>query len=32
VVTSTPAELTAYLKFEMAKWGEVISDANIKAE
>jgi tripartite-type tricarboxylate transporter receptor subunit TctC len=30
--TSTPAELTAYLKSEMAKWGTVIKDANIKAE
>ena len=32
VVTSTPAELTAYVKFEMEKWGTVIKDANIKAE
>jgi tripartite-type tricarboxylate transporter receptor subunit TctC len=30
--TSTPAELTAYLKSEMSKWGAVIKDANIKAE
>ena len=32
VATSTPAELAAYLKSEMAKWGAVIKDANIKAE
>ena len=32
VATSTPAELTAYLKSEMAKWGAVIKDANIKPE
>jgi tripartite-type tricarboxylate transporter receptor subunit TctC len=32
VATSTPAELTAYLKSEMEKWGAVIKDANIKVE
>jgi tripartite-type tricarboxylate transporter receptor subunit TctC len=31
-VSSTPAELTAYLKSEMEKWGRVARDANIKAE
>jgi tripartite-type tricarboxylate transporter receptor subunit TctC len=31
-VTSTPAELTAFLKSDMEKWGPVIRDANIKAE
>jgi tripartite-type tricarboxylate transporter receptor subunit TctC len=31
-VTSTPAELTAYLRSDMEKWGLVIRDANIKAE
>src|SRR5262249_41257738 len=31
-VTCTPAELTAYLKSEMVKWGAVIKEANIKAE
>ena len=32
VVTSTPAELSAYLKSEMQKWGALIKEANIKAE
>jgi len=32
VATSTPEELGTYLKSEMAKWGAVIKDANIKAE
>jgi tripartite-type tricarboxylate transporter receptor subunit TctC len=32
VVTSTPAEATAYLKSEMEKWSQVIKGANIKAE
>ena len=31
-VSSTPAEATAYLKDQMAKWGAVIKDANIKLE
>jgi len=31
-VASTPAQLAAYLKSEMKKWGAVIKDANIKAE
>jgi tripartite-type tricarboxylate transporter receptor subunit TctC len=31
-VTSTPAEAAAYLKGQMAKWGAVIKDANIKLE
>ena len=31
-VASTPAQLAAYLKSEMKKWGVVIKDANIKAE
>jgi tripartite-type tricarboxylate transporter receptor subunit TctC len=31
-VSSTPAEATAYLKGQMAKWGAVIKDANIKLE
>jgi tripartite-type tricarboxylate transporter receptor subunit TctC len=30
--TSTPAELAVYLKTEMAKWGAVIREANIKLE
>jgi len=30
IVTSTPAEVTTYLKDQMNKWGEVIKDANIK--
>lgn len=29
-VSSTPAEAKAYLKGQMAKWGKVIKDANIK--
>jgi tripartite-type tricarboxylate transporter receptor subunit TctC len=32
VMTSTPAELSAFLKQEMDKWGPVIRDANINAE
>jgi tripartite-type tricarboxylate transporter receptor subunit TctC len=32
VAISTPEELAAYLKSEMAKWGAVIKDANIKPE
>jgi tripartite-type tricarboxylate transporter receptor subunit TctC len=32
IVSSTPAEATAYLKGQMAKWGAVIKDANIKLE
>ena len=31
MVTSTPADLTAYLKSEMERWGSVIKGANIKA-
>ena len=31
-VSSTPAKATAYLKGQMAKWGAVIKDANIKLE
>jgi len=30
--TSTPAELTAFLKTEIAKWAKVIKAAGIKAE
>jgi tripartite-type tricarboxylate transporter receptor subunit TctC len=30
--TSTPEEFTAYMKFELKKWGEVVKMANIKAE
>jgi hypothetical protein len=29
-VSSTPAELTAYLKSELEQWGLVIKDANIE--
>jgi tripartite-type tricarboxylate transporter receptor subunit TctC len=32
IVTSTPAQLTAYLKSEMAKWGAVIREENIKLD
>jgi tripartite-type tricarboxylate transporter receptor subunit TctC len=32
VTTSTPAELTAYLKSEMGKWGAIIKEAGIKAD
>ena len=32
VVTSTPAELAAHLKSEMAKWGTVIKEVGIKAD
>ena len=31
-VTSTPAELAAHLKAEMAKWGAVIKEVGIKAD
>ena len=31
-VSSTTAKATAYLKGQMAKWGAVIKDANIKLE
>jgi tripartite-type tricarboxylate transporter receptor subunit TctC len=31
-VSSSPAEATAYLKGQMAKWGAVIKEANIKLE
>ncbi len=30
--TSPPEGVTAYLKAQMAKWGEIIRDANIKLE
>jgi tripartite-type tricarboxylate transporter receptor subunit TctC len=30
--TGTPAQLTAFLKDEIAKWGKVIKAAGIKAE
>jgi tripartite-type tricarboxylate transporter receptor subunit TctC len=30
--TSTPAQLTAFLKEEIAKWGKVIKAAGIKAD
>jgi tripartite-type tricarboxylate transporter receptor subunit TctC len=29
--SSSPAEFDAYIKSEMAKWGQVIRDANIEA-
>jgi len=32
VVGSTPDQLAAYLKSELAKWGPVIKDAGIKVE
>ena len=32
VVTSTPAELTAYLKSEMEKWSAIIKEAGIRAD
>ncbi len=32
IVTSTPEEVTSYLKAQMAKWGAIIKDANIKLE
>jgi tripartite-type tricarboxylate transporter receptor subunit TctC len=32
VVGSTPAELAAFLKSEIAKWAEVVKTANIKAD
>jgi tripartite-type tricarboxylate transporter receptor subunit TctC len=32
IVSSTPAEVTTYLKDQMAKWGAVIKQANIKLE
>jgi tripartite-type tricarboxylate transporter receptor subunit TctC len=32
VVTSTPAELAAHLKSEMAKWGTIIKEVGIKAD
>ena len=31
VVGNTPAEFAALIKAEIAKWGKVIKDANIKA-
>jgi len=31
-VTSTPEEFSAYIKREIAKWGEVIRKAGLKAE
>ena len=31
IVTSTPEEVTAYLKGQMAQWSAIIKDANIKA-
>jgi tripartite-type tricarboxylate transporter receptor subunit TctC len=32
VVASTPEEFSALLKSEVAKWGKVVKDANIKIE
>jgi tripartite-type tricarboxylate transporter receptor subunit TctC len=32
VVGSTPDQLAAYLKSELAKWGPVIREAGIKVE
>jgi tripartite-type tricarboxylate transporter receptor subunit TctC len=32
LVTSTPAEVTSYLKAQMAKWSAIIKEANIKVE
>jgi hypothetical protein len=32
VHASTPAELTAFMRGELDKWGAVIKAANIKAE
>jgi len=32
VMTSTPEEFAAYLKREIAKWGEVIRKANLRAD
>ena len=32
VIGSTPDEFTAYLRSEMAKWGRVIREANIRAD
>ena len=31
-IGSTPAELAAFLRAEMAKWAEVVKAANIKIE
>ena len=31
-VTSTPEQLTGYIKAELAKWGKVVRDAGIKPE
>jgi len=31
IVSSTPAEVTSYLKAQMAQWSAIIKDANIKA-
>jgi tripartite-type tricarboxylate transporter receptor subunit TctC len=30
IVISTPGEVTAYLKAQMAQWSAIIKDANIK--
>ena len=32
VVAGTPAQLTATMKSEMARWGKLIRDANIREE
>ena len=32
VITNTPEEFTAYLKSEVAKWGRVVRERNMKAE
>jgi len=32
VQTNTPAEFTAYIRSEYARWGEVIKAAGVKAE
>ena len=31
-VTSTPEEFAAYIKQEIAKWGDVVKKANLKAD
>jgi tripartite-type tricarboxylate transporter receptor subunit TctC len=31
-LTSTPEEFAAYLKQEIAKWGDVVRKANLKAD
>ncbi len=31
-LTSTPGEMTAYVKSEAAKWARVVKEANLKVE